>query len=97
MCGFTKCVSVSAMYSPGGGEWFPYGHQISLKQAIKQLVDLELEEVHADGMILASGPSDSEDEEWVVWTFFLPEGLPAEWVGRFARTIGWCKPTFSRD
>ena len=97
MCGFSKCVSVSATYSPGGGEWFPYGHRISPKQAIKQLADLELEEVHANGMILASGPSDSEEEEWVCWTFWLPEEMPTEMVGRFAHIIGWCKPTFSRD
>ena len=95
MNGFEKCVSVSATYSPGGGEWFPYGCKISLRQAIKQIGELELEEVHADGMILASGESDSEEEEWVVWTFFLPPAA-TEWVGRFAQIIGWCKP-FSRD
>ena len=93
MSGFEKCVSVSATYIPGGGEWFPYGCKISLRQAIKQLADLELEEVHVGGMILASGPSDSDSEEWVVWAFWIPPNL----VGRFAQIIGWTKATFSPD
>ena len=97
MTGFTPCVNISATYSPGGAEWFPYGHQISLRDAIRQIADMDLEEVHQDGMILATGDSDTEAEEWVCWTFYLPAGMPTKMVWRFARLIGWCKATFSRD
>ena len=97
MTGFSKCVSVQATYSPGGGEWFPYGCKITLRDCIRQLADLDLEEIHQNGMILAFGPSDSEEEEWVCWTFFLPPAMPAEMVERFAGIIGWCRPAFSRD
>ena len=97
MTGFTPSVSVSAAYSPGGGEWFPYGCRITLRDCIRMIADMDLEEVHQDGMILATGDSDSNEEEWVVWTFWLPEGMRADAVRRFARKIGWCKATFSRD
>lgn len=98
MTGFAKNVWVNASYS-GGADLFPYGHKVSLRDAVKALRgedrwSLEVDHVTADGQVFAYGtdpdwtPEDGEDDS-MVWVFYLPEG---SCVQRIAEALGWFRP-----
>lgn len=78
-----KQISVQASVS-GGGDFFPYGHSITLAEMIKLFRDLELEEVQdaGDSIFLHASKinEEAEDQEegsdlFENWSFWLPKSL----------------------
>jgi hypothetical protein len=92
---FEKCISVQAS-TPGGALHFPYGYQVSPRDMLGMLGELDLEHVAEYGegaVIYATAPNEDclteEDDPYVIWEFYLPEDLTTE---KWLNHIGWFRP-----